>query len=384
MHTRSGLVVLLALALLTPRLARAGFAEGDNCVVKARLLLVPKAGKKKNIPLKPGVTLQIVGIAKQRLEVQTEDGEEGFINRVKIEKDCELVAPPAKPAAPTPAPEPTPAATPTPALAPAPVPAPPPPPPVAPPPPPATPPESKPALAPTPATGTETKATEPTAVAATGESAPQPEVVTATAPTTPPPEPVAAQTESAPAFPPPTAPATTVQVGAVLRGTTASSELGMLVGARGAWVRNGRLSLGAAGFVTVIDPLFADATYRNDRYLRFFYLGAEAGYAVTLPDPVGMRVRALLGGGGVSHHSMHSTDVGSGTQGFFVVEPGVELYGALLPRLTLSAGVGYRFTRGSDFSFDLRRAPPKWPLATESSALLDGFNFEITGAFDLL
>jgi hypothetical protein len=376
MTSRWVVTMVLVTAMATPGVAWAGFMEGDTCVVRARLLLVPKGGaKRKNIPLKPGATLQVVGIAKQRIEVQTDEGEEGFINRVKLERDCEIVVPTAKPPAPAPAPvvAPTPAPTPAPE----------------PPPPPAVPPEPKAAPpAPAPAGGTEIRATAPSEAAAPDKPAPQSDVVTAIAAS----EPAAAaaapppseQVEAGAAFPLPKAASTTVQVGAVLRGTTASGELGVLLGARGAWVKDGRLSLGAVGFVSVLDPAFTTAAYRNNRYLRFFYGGVEAGYAVSLPDPVGMKLRALVGGGGVSHHSYHSSDVSAGTTGFIVVEPGVELFAAILDRLQLGVGLGYRWAYGGDFAMSLRRTPPRSTVASETSGLLNGVNVEVTGSFDLL
>ncbi|MBI5511236.1 MAG: hypothetical protein HY903_20945 [Deltaproteobacteria bacterium] len=202
------------------------------------------------------------------------------------------------------------------------------------------------------------------------------EVVVAVAPA----EEKPAAVEAPPLAPPPAPPALTV--GAVVRGTSAAGEPGAAIGVRGAYGLNHRLSVGAAGFVTVWDPRASALSYRNARYLRFYYLGLELGYAVTLPDPLGLRLRGLVGAGGVTHHSYHANDVSAPTQAFVVAEPGLELYWPILDKLTVAAGVGYRWAWGADFAPSLRAVRTANGETTIDGAL-QGVTLDLSGTFEL-
>ncbi len=131
--------------------------------------------------------------------------------------------------------------------------------------------------------------------------------------------------------------------GPIMRLTSASGNIGWMLGLRGGAVFNEKITLGLAGFLSVADPdLITDTPYPNPRTITFGYFGPEVGYIYHASDTFHARARVLAGFGRIGHNGT-SSDPYVGTDNFFVGEPGLDFVARLHEMVELSFGVGYRF-----------------------------------------
>ncbi len=382
----------LLLTVCSAKAAAADLDVGDRCTLTRRIPL--NAGTKK-IRLDRDSVVEVIDVAKHRVQVRTSDGDVGFVNRKRLEKACDKVETPA-PTAVTPEPKPEPPPTPPPEPAKA-----------DPPPPPAAPaeprheeaaaserqadpgpieaPEPPAEVSPTEVPPTEVSPTEvpPTETSSgTGES----HIIIASDVQA---DDRAGATETAVGAGTPVASAagprktllssdltTGYAGGLVIRGTSAGDRMGLMAGLRAAWVANHQLGVGAAAFVTALGPRFEDSGFRNDRDLFFFYGGLELTYTLTSSEIIHGMARGLVGAGGAGHFSGRDNDVYVGTDFFWVVEPGVEVVVDLYEALSVGVGVGYRFAPG----VDLRRGVLTRG-ADAPNNLLNGVNVDLSVSY---
>ncbi len=139
--------------------------------------------------------------------------------------------------------------------------------------------------------------------------------------------------------------------GLVFRYSKINNEDGILLGARGGWIINHGISigLGGYGFVNNINYMGADESGMPYEYeLTGGYAGLVIEPIIGAKWPVHIAVPILIGGGGVSDNDWDdSWDPGpfdGNSEGFFVVEPGIEIELNMVKFLRLAIGGYYRFT----------------------------------------
>lgn len=153
----------------------------------------------------------------------------------------------------------------------------------------------------------------------------------------------------------------------------------LLVGARGGWLIDHRVTIGFAGhgLVTPVGNPAYDAhlvaqgeTLRRKSSLHMGYGGLLIEPIIAYRSPVHISLPLIIGAGGVTYgyqsrlpedfdpHTHYRTD---DAQAFFVVEPGIELEVNVLPLLRVGIGASYRYTSDID-------------LPATSKDALHGFN----------
>lgn len=151
----------------------------------------------------------------------------------------------------------------------------------------------------------------------------------------------------------------------------------LLVGLRGGWLINHRVTVGLAGqgLVTPIaNPSYDAYLEQNGEMLRpksTFYMGYGGLLIepiIAYASPVHVSLPLIIGAGGCGYgyksrntEQVHEFDYREDMQAFFVVEPGVELEMNLIPLVRLGVGASYRYTTDID-------------LPETSSDALRGFN----------
>jgi hypothetical protein len=139
--------------------------------------------------------------------------------------------------------------------------------------------------------------------------------------------------------------------GPALKVTQLYDGVGVMIGGRVAWVINRTLSIGAGGYGQVNNNI--DAPIPN-HFLSVGYGGGVVEFII-LPDrPTHLSVSMLIGVGGVDQRDKDTQggDVFLGwhnqSDGFFVVEPGVDLVLKVTESFRLGLGVSYRHFSGVD------------------------------------
>ncbi|MFZ1694870.1 MAG: hypothetical protein WAT74_16855 [Flavobacteriales bacterium] len=136
----------------------------------------------------------------------------------------------------------------------------------------------------------------------------------------------------------------------------------LLVGGRGAWIIDHRLSIGIAGhgLVTNVGNAAYDAhlvangeVLRRSSSLYMGYGGLLLEPVIAYRSPVHITLPVIIGAGGVTYgyHSELPDDFDPleyddtyDAQAFFVVEPGVEVEMDVIPLVRVGIGASYRYT----------------------------------------
>lgn len=150
-----------------------------------------------------------------------------------------------------------------------------------------------------------------------------------------------------------------------------------LMGARGGWLVNHRLTIGLAGNGFISDKQYDIIYYDNNGNLEEGALNLTGGYgglfleATILPfSPVHITIPLIIGAGGVAYtRSWWENDYDNNyydnytldSDAFFVFEPGLEIEFNLIKFMRLGVGGSYRYTS-------------RISLVESSSAMLRGFN----------
>lgn len=138
----------------------------------------------------------------------------------------------------------------------------------------------------------------------------------------------------------------------------------MLVGARGGWIIDHRLTLGIAGYGLVTDvnsPGYdaylaaAERPIRRSSIFRTGYGGLLIEPVVAYRSPVHLSFPLIIGAGGCGYEvyaplppNFDPFTYHDDVQAFFVVEPGVELEFNLIKLVRLGLGASYRYTTDID------------------------------------
>lgn len=138
----------------------------------------------------------------------------------------------------------------------------------------------------------------------------------------------------------------------------------LLVGLRGGWLINHRVTIGLAGqgLVTPIaNPAYDAYLVEHGELLQpksTFYMGYGGLLIepiIAYASPVHVSLPLIIGAGGCGYgyksrytEQVHDFDYREDMQAFFVVEPGVELEMNLIPLVRLGVGASYRYTTDID------------------------------------
>ncbi len=135
----------------------------------------------------------------------------------------------------------------------------------------------------------------------------------------------------------------------------------MLVGLRGGWIIDHRFTLGLAGhgLVTKVDnPGYDEAVnsplIQGESQLFLGYGGLLLEPVIAYGSPVHIALPVIIGAGGCGYYYSYEQPLNGsyGTvddaQGFFVLEPGIELEMNLIRLVRLGLGASYRYTSNID------------------------------------
>jgi hypothetical protein len=132
---------------------------------------------------------------------------------------------------------------------------------------------------------------------------------------------------------------------------------GMLVGGQGGWMIGHRVAIGGGGYGlvsrTYADPfdsyLRANGVLTRPSTIHFGYGGVMAEVLLNYRAPVHLSIPVLIGYGGCNIASAireddPHVDVGVLSQGFFVVQPGLQLELNVAEHARVDLGMDYRYT----------------------------------------
>lgn len=138
----------------------------------------------------------------------------------------------------------------------------------------------------------------------------------------------------------------------------------LLVGGRGGWLIDHRVTIGFAGqgLVTpVSNPAYDDHLLASGEVLRrksnlhMGYGGLLIEPIIAYRSPVHVSLPLIVGAGGVGYswnsrfpEGIDQLEYRDDVQAFFVVEPGIELEFNVIPLLRLGIGASYRYTSDLD------------------------------------
>jgi hypothetical protein len=137
----------------------------------------------------------------------------------------------------------------------------------------------------------------------------------------------------------------------VVKFSPVNDDLGVLVGGRGGIILNRTLAIGFGGYGLVS---YVEALNRGplgERYMEVGYGGLDIEYILNPNDLVHFSFSTLIGGGGVlfnerSWGSDYWEDYDHDVDGFFVVEPSMNVDLNVTSFLKTSVGASYRFVSG--------------------------------------
>jgi hypothetical protein len=124
----------------------------------------------------------------------------------------------------------------------------------------------------------------------------------------------------------------------------------VFVGGRGGWLLDGRVTLGGGGFALATGVPAPPAAEKpgEELELDMGYGGVWGEYTFTPVRLLHVSAGALVGGGTVSLAWRHGGSYGSGSDGFFVVEPAVVAELNVTTSLRLDVGGAYRWIVGAE------------------------------------
>ncbi|MCB0748184.1 MAG: hypothetical protein KDC90_12050 [Ignavibacteriae bacterium] len=145
---------------------------------------------------------------------------------------------------------------------------------------------------------------------------------------------------------------------AVIKYSRINGQGAFLLGARGGWMANDFLAIGAGvyGLVSTISVSVIDKnrSENNSDNVDFIYGGAEVSYMFSPNNILHFAVNTLVGMGKISVNYAKADDLNlnfnnyHGGDTFFVAEPGVSIMANISSFLRFDLGVSHRFASGVD------------------------------------
>lgn len=134
----------------------------------------------------------------------------------------------------------------------------------------------------------------------------------------------------------------------VVQVSTIRGRSAVLVGGRGGWLLDHRITIGGGGFGLASDiPAPAALQRPGSRYdLSFGYGGLWLEYTVQPLRLVHLSIGTLVAGGGLSLRHHGDGDVGDEDDAVFVLDPAVSAEVNLMKHVRAGIGAGYRWISG--------------------------------------
>jgi hypothetical protein len=129
-----------------------------------------------------------------------------------------------------------------------------------------------------------------------------------------------------------------------------NGEMGIFMGGQGAWIINHRLGLGGKGYGIINEVKVKDL---QNVKLEFGCWGGLIEYIVASDKLFHLNIHSMIGAGGVRYsiidYQDDHDDIDYSEDGFFVLEPGLDLVVNVNKNIRLGIGVTYRYVNGVDY-----------------------------------
>ncbi len=137
----------------------------------------------------------------------------------------------------------------------------------------------------------------------------------------------------------------------VVKFSSVHEDLGVFVGGRGGLIINHSFAIGFGGYGLASYVKALNRGPMDERYMEMGYGGLDIEYVHNPNDLVHVSFSTLIGGGGVLFNERHwesdyRDDRDRDVNGFFIVEPAVNLDLNVTSFLKTSVGASYRFVSG--------------------------------------
>ncbi|MFC1614092.1 hypothetical protein ACFL5K_02225 [Gemmatimonadota bacterium] len=129
-----------------------------------------------------------------------------------------------------------------------------------------------------------------------------------------------------------------------------NGETGIFVGGQGGWIINHRFVLGGKGYGLVND---VEVEGSQNLKLEFGCGGALLEYIIASNKLLHLSIHSMIGAGGVRYavkdYEDNHDDIDYSNDGFFVLEPGINLILNVYKNFRIGAGTTYRYVNGVEY-----------------------------------
>ena len=126
---------------------------------------------------------------------------------------------------------------------------------------------------------------------------------------------------------------------------------GIFMGGQGGWIINHRFVLGAKGYGVINEPMVEGM---QNIKLEFGCWGALLEYVFASNKLIHMNIHSMIGAGGVRYavkdHNEDHDEVNYDDDGFFVLEPGLDIVLNVNKFFRVGIGATYRYVSGVDYA----------------------------------
>ena len=129
-----------------------------------------------------------------------------------------------------------------------------------------------------------------------------------------------------------------------------NGKTGIFMGGQGGWIINHRFVLGAKGYGMINEP---EVEGLQNIKLEFGCWGALLEYIIASDKLLHLNIYSMIGAGGVRYAVIDYKDAHSdfdhSDDGFFVLEPGIDLILNVHKNFRIGAGITYRYVNGVEY-----------------------------------
>jgi hypothetical protein len=141
--------------------------------------------------------------------------------------------------------------------------------------------------------------------------------------------------------------------GPVLKFTKIKDQNAVFIGGRGGWIINHTMVLGLGGYVMANENIDkVQISPGHSRFLSVGYGGFEMEYVAMHNRLFHPALSILIGGGSASYIDKYFDDIDDDEDdfdGFFIVEPTVNVELNVIPIMRANIGLGYRYVSGVEY-----------------------------------
>jgi len=141
--------------------------------------------------------------------------------------------------------------------------------------------------------------------------------------------------------------------GPVIKFSQINNKNALLVGGRGGWIIDHRITIGGGGYglITKVPTINSQVDGADSLSLGMGYGGFQLGYIHNSNRMIHFAFQTLIGGGGVSHMQWDNEfdfNFEEEGDGFFILEPSVDVVLNVSTFFRICAGISYRYISGVD------------------------------------